>query len=297
MEALIEKLQDKVHKAVKKWPFAPVMMCYASDGWSAKVKDKTGVDADPDNQIKHQQGVCRAEFALERAFVLQQGQHADSFFGLRSKIRRLLDGKGASNFFRCFQQFSRSLRRMGAGGIVIQSFCFDKALFSSMMRLARGHYATAFAQIGDGLHEASHEQLLEYCMEWCVGLSCRDHGCSKAVEWAVKPFGDKDIRDNAHIAIKSLINCSYDIHRSVEAFTTAKVGFHDRPHSETDVRKWWTFLRMPEKLMELFVLCDLHWDGGQLLVSRRVFATREPLQQVQHVVHVVCHWENWSETR
>ena len=166
------------------------------------------------------------------------------------------DGKLGENFYICWEDFGKSLRELGARGIAIQHHCFDKLMYSKIMRLIRGRYAEKFSLAIAFAEEMSHEQIVQYVLEWVTGIPCSQHGASNAVKWGLMHVGDAEIRDNAHISIKALINTSTDIHANVESFAMPHVAFVERIDREEDVRAFWQFLMVAPVLLEKYVTYD-----------------------------------------
>ena len=141
--------------------------------------------------------------------------------------------------FTCLKDFSHCLRKFGAHGICIRMNCFDALLYGPMMRLVRGWYAKKLmGKINtEGVIAADDQDA--YRTGWVIGMRCRLHGASKAVEWGVNEFSNDYIRSAAQIAIKSLINTSYDIHRNAESYIFTSATFIDPVDSIADRRAFW----------------------------------------------------------
>ena len=93
---LCARMQGKVAAAIKQNPMAPVLVCYSSDGWGVKLRD--AVITKYGEYKVCREGTARAEFALERGFVLIRAQGQDTLYGLLSQPRIMNDGRCASNF-------------------------------------------------------------------------------------------------------------------------------------------------------------------------------------------------------
>ena len=250
----LDVLKAKVRRAINLQPHAPALAVYSSDGWGAKVRDRTQEKCG--ESVVTREGQQRVEFALERVFVLVHTHGEDKLFGIPSCPRQLLDGKKGEHFYTCLEDFSIDLREYGARGVSIQMHVFDKLLFAKLMRLVRGRYTEKFADVILDFESCDHDEVVAYCLEWVLGMSCRLHNASKAVEKPLDMIADDDMKSDAHISIQSLINTSTDLRGHADNFVLAKILFVDKHSSESDRRTWWRFCMVPEQLLEWFVLYD-----------------------------------------
>ena len=106
-----------------------------------------------------------------------------------------------------------------------------------------------------------------FCSTWVVGTKCKSHARRNAVVWSLARYSDPDVRDSAHIRIKSLRNTSDELRRKIEEFVRTRARGVERAAEPEHVRMWWEWAQIRPDLMNFFVTADPVWDGTSLSVE------------------------------
>ena len=106
---------------------------------------------------------------------------------------------------------------------------------------------------------------------------------------------NKEILEQVHIMLSSLIQGSTHLHDKVEEFVTWKLELEDRPDdNDDDVRQLWCSLDIHPELLDMFVALNPQVRHGLFFVKRGPLATRE---NIVKVVHYSLRFDNFSDTR
>ena len=105
---------------------------------------------------------------------------------------------------------------------------------------------------------------------------------------------NKDVLEQVHIMLSSLIQASTHLHDKVEEFVTWKLVLEDRPDdNDDDVRQLWCSLDIHPDLLDIFVALNPQLRHGSFFVKRGPLATRE---NIINLVHYSMKFENFSDT-
>ena len=293
---LLQAKLGKVEELVGANKSRPMLMAYASDGWSGWVRNLIKDVVGP-HLLVTSKGKLRHEFLLEHVFFrmgLPGGEQIVEI--IPGRPRALGAGKDAWNFFTSACEFVPTLRTMGgSSGICIHVYLMDHQLLSAFARYMRGRHALYYEGEFDEEEEAHLKDLQN--SEWVVHLPCKSHCASLAVVWSLKMWGGEHVQKNAHISIHSLIENSQDIHSQVDSFLLRAVRFVTRDDGQDSVGKTWEFFMVGDKWLPFFVEADPLWDGANLLVNESFQRHPDHWYLLRCMVMLCLRWRDWSETR
>lgn len=292
---LAQILPDKATQLCRDNADGACMIAYASDGWSGKIQSMTQAIAG--DHLVDRRGKRHHELLLERAFVRvlrPDGQQAVQV--LLDRPRGLSLGRTSWNMFSAAVEFVQDLRSIGCAGVAIQFYCMDKLHCGTVSRFLRGRHAL---QYKDGFSSLELDEPLEVleCLAWVVTMSCKAHGCSNAVVWALKAVGDENLVKDAHVSIASLRNSADCLHQKAGIFVQRYVDFVDRDYNRQDLIAFWSFLGISAAWIQLFADADPVWNGQRLQVASQFGRSPDVFAKLRLLVLYCLRWYNWSETR
>ena len=118
-----------------------------------------------------------------------------------------------------------------------------------------------------------------------------------ALPWGLGPFHAKEIEDDCHIMLASLLNCSSAIHERVDRFLMRNMRFVRKADDPADLEAWWKMLEVSDELLPLFVRFDPMWSGGALEVSSEVENDPDCMEILSTLVLYAFRWVQWSSSR
>jgi len=274
----------------------PLLQCYMSDGWGARVSGFSTRAAD--GHLLRQEGRYRHEFLLERGLLrAMQPSGQTELAMLLQAPRSLTAGKGAWHMFAAGCQFQSTLRASQHEGIAMTVYLMDGCLFSSTWRKWRALHDLWYSDHGGA--DPDLAWLLQQS-EWVFGIKCMLHGGHNSVHWGLLHWCAKEVSDAAHIATASLNNTSSAIHARMDLFMIQFLIFEDAVDAtRDDVKVYWKTLDIRESMLDLFVQVDPRWDEARqrLLVSAHVEQDPECWEKCSLVIGVCRRWLNWTDTR
>ena len=147
------------------------------------------------------------------------------------------------------------LKLAGHTGISISLYLQDGPFAKPFGKLMRARHGLFFDPQHCPLQISANARELAELRDWVFVWPCAAHSCSKALKWGLAPLVEhKDMLEDVHVSISSLLRASAGLFQSVPQFVTTFVVF-DRPASDcvADVEHFWASLDVKQKSLPLFV--------------------------------------------
>ena len=191
---------ESVDRLLRQDPHAAVISMHMADGWSGDIRQTVTQRAD--QALVARRGKYRHEYLLVRSIVKKRVNDDMVGYAMCFEPRGLSKGRTGWEVLRGIIDVAPLLRCEGAKGIVIQSFCFDGALYSCLKRRLLGRAGLFYSQGSDfGVQQEEY-----WAKDWTVVLRCASHAGSLAVQWGlkVKSINVDDCADEIHIGMSCL---------------------------------------------------------------------------------------------
>ena len=156
-----------------------ILLWYSSDGTPVlsqhRVHQKLGV-----HQVIRRMGIC-SEHLVQRAFYTTKDSEGNSLSCVVLEVPRPLSaGKKAGNLFTAAVEMIPVVRTQKAQGIIINAFCFDRALFAPLSKLLLQRQKLYDAREA---FMANVEAVPTEVLDWCVCLGCANHDVQNSLKW------------------------------------------------------------------------------------------------------------------
>ena len=176
-------------------------------------------------------------------------------------------GKSAMSEWAILQRDSVSLRQAGHLGPAVEHYCWDRAKFSALTRIAKCFHAQERFPAAGGVSS----KVLSLS-QFVVTTGCSLHDVNKAQEWGMHAeFHNKEILRDCWVVCESLRNSLNLVKKCIGAWLAESVVFVD-PLPATgveEIRCLFTALGVEPEVVEFFTeVLELRFEGDKLLVSR-----------------------------
>jgi len=264
-----------------------VLVVYQADGWGATVRSvetsKIGM-----HRITRR-GQFRHEFGLQRvvakAFTATDQPRIVMLF---SEPVALVHGRSAMHFYTMANEFMSTPQQLGHEGISLTVYVFDGGLQKPLAGFLMARHAGCH-----GLDPLSSCELV-------FQARCASHVASCAVNHGLDPCREHaDCNKIAHIAIASVRQGVWAVHRFVPDFVQRHVKFEDRPSgSPEEIMIWWRMLGVEDAMIEdVFLKVDPRWDGNNLLVSGALGHSEDSFGLIVSCLQYLLEFQNFIDTR
>ena len=208
------------------------MYSYMSDGWGCRIHDQQMV-VDNNGTKFNRTTKSRREYCLQRGIAKTIDRDGIIFASIQfAEPRPFKHGKCTVNYLTCMLQFSPNLRQRSMGHI-LQTYSFDGALFSAMMKLIHARKKLMYRPDGpplkmcDGtLADEIDRKLLEN-KDLDLGIKCTSHGYSGGSKWGLAPFCSENVLDSLHLAISSAMDNSSSLIDNLPLFIASCIIYQD----------------------------------------------------------------------
>lgn len=183
-------------------------------------------------------------------------------------------------------------------GINISFYCFDRAIFSTMMRRLQARHRLAFDRSSAGIAAAPQDLLLE-CQNWCCGVACALHDGMNALRWATTSYlsAPKDAISDLFVGIESLRNSFDTLVGATAQFVATKLEFRKRQDDPERVREFWLLMDVDPAYMDKFISLNLWWDGQKLLADAEWESRDDACGEVATCILYLMKFRAFSDSR
>ena len=291
-----EALRSQVLESGRGHRAGAVLACYACDGWSAKLQERTTASAG-EQKVKRD-GKVRHEFLLQHMFVRTRktSGHEELTF-LSCPPLPLTHGKTAWNAYSAAISFHPSMRAVGWQGIVWQFYVFDGLQFQAMKRRLRAMHHLEYDGDMNLLAADVASDPIAQLTHFNICMRCKSHTTHLAVTWSLKPVLLEGMSKDAHNVVRSLRSNAHDLHSHVEPFMRQCVQFVEKTDDPVAVESFWRLLGVHPGMLKLVCMVDPVWDGQSLFIADRMSVDPDGWRKTKVVLLYLLRWCDWSDTR
>ena len=188
-------------------------------------------------------------------------------------------------------KFFPVIQSLGHEGLVVYHYVFDRAVCSSLGRMALQRLALwqeAQPAGSGGLGGAVVSKLK--C--WQVVIACANHDAQNGLRWSLKAISaDEDIPKRLHVVIASLRHSFDLLHGELDRFVVKRLRFvPDDPIGHQHRYSYRVALGADSDAAEMLADLALWWSDGALEVSDRHAASPELFQRVSLLMWALCRF-------
>ena len=181
----------------------------------------------------------------------------------------MVHGKTAAAEWSICEAFSQSLRQAGHLGPAVEHYCWDRAKYSALARLAKAwHVREEF--VGKGGVTKDVLELTQIVI--CTPCAC--HDTQKAQEWGMfSGFRDRDMLRDIFVACASVRNGWNLVSTHVASWVASRLRYTeplDQEHVSRLELFWSTMGVLPEVATTMTDILQLRFVKGELRVSQSV---------------------------
>ena len=294
--AVDQVLRDKCARIISATANRPVLYVYQSDGWSVRLSYKHTMSSSGETVVRETR--LRRENLLERGLVRTTRPCGKTeFCVLLGPPRSLIHGRSAWHVFAAATEFDATLRSQQHVGVAIHIYLMDgcATMLAAQDRLEALHemYYTDFGPL------PVEERWALRHTEWVIPIRCVVHAAHLGVKWGLGNAMTAAISEDAHVALRGVINSSESLFEKMDEFSRRFIVFEDRGHDVEQLRQFWTMVDIPANLIELFILADPWWDPVAKLLKLQPCLEQDPecWDKISLILMTVRRWILWSDTR
>ena len=286
-------LQHRAEMMVREAGHRPVLVAHLCDGWGCSTDHRSRKGKGSTSVMSHTR--YRDEYLLQRMVVRSSdGCDEQLAMALRPPIP-LEHGRTAWHVCDAIQRDMLFPRELGHRGIAIIVYCQDGALISPCLRKMKVFHQRWYVH---GMPEESKAEIdAAKMMELVIGVKCLAHCAHNALRWGIFTQHPKELSDEGHLAIKSLIETSTPLHSHIDEFLRLHLGFRAPSMDSFEEEEFWKFLGVGEDWLPLLCSMQPHWDGDTLWLSSTWEDRTDMWEQVVLLLSYAWRWTNWSDTR
>eukprot|EP00971_Amphidinium_carterae_P348681 6490623-Amphidinium_carterae.1 len=290
-ETLKVHLCEEVNKIARSAGGQPFMLWYSCDATPAKVP----VSVFAHGHGVFQQGVHRSgkagmEFLLEVLFastITCTGSIQSAVY-LREP-RPLSKGKTALHHLACYEQCVRGIQ-IPREGIVIEVFCSDRMLFSSLSELIWQHCELKLSE--------KKASALEHLLHWNLAIPCSMHDGQNALKWAVAgQCQSSSLVADLYIVIESLRNSFDLLHLKLPEHIRTHLEFTQERCDESVLYQFWMALGAGGEVLNMLVNMQLRFVQNKLLVYEGWQEHDDVGETVAYCILYLCRFRAFTESR
>ena len=291
-------LWQRAKDMVKESGDRAILFSYGSDG-TPVLTQLTIVRQLSEHQNFSRRAGDGTELLVERAFVkFTDALGKNRMTCLFRDPRPMSKGKSTWHQFTAACEFFPLLRTLGHEGIVVSSYCFDRAGFSALEKKMRQRHTMYYEVAGRGEDRVGQAAIMELT-DWVVSAGCANHDCQNGLKWGLAhlaPESEQVIR-KLHIVIEATRNAFGLIHARLKAFVVASLRFVRPREERQDVWGFWVSLGVEVTVAESLADLDLHWREGQLLVSEAHIDAGGVVERISDCLLYVLRFKKFTDSR
>ena len=211
----------------------------------------------------------------------------------------MTEGKSAQAQFQAGLQVSVNLRARGHRGIVLQHYCFDRAIESAMSRMFRQHHLLKAPLYG----ETKAESKMLANTEWVECAGCALHDAHNSLKWGMqfKQLGPEVLKGVFKV-FRALRN-SYDLiieYLPNWLLSTVVWTPEDRCPSPQYQDKLWQILGVDAELARIIAYdLKMHWDFKDkvLRIDESWQKHGKAMEEISGALLGVYHFRPFSDSR
>ena len=231
------------------------------------------------------------EWLLERVLFVDAHGEKCLLFG---EIRHMKD-KTASAHHASGTELWRGARVLGHMGPLITHGCWGRAVQSACARL-QAQRAAAWRE-----HHCSQDPVRGqecWLWHWVTSVGCSAHDFTNALRWAnLEPFGNRNCMRRLWISIEALRSSLDQLVRQLPSWLGQHLRFRNHAYEAFDHRAFWAALGIKGDWLDEFVLLEIRFVAGELLVSARFEGDPAIPQRVANCYMYLFSFRAWSDTR
>ena len=296
-EIIKAALREKAIELVKNAGGRPILFSYGSDG--TPLLTRATLTQSVGTQRVVRSGGKAEEVLVERGFVKAFSPCGDPrVVALTRDPVPLSNGKSAAHMVTPLSKFFPVIQSLGHEGLVVYHYVFDRAVCSSLGRMALQRLALwqeAQPAGSGGLGGAVVSKLK--C--WQVVTACANHDAQNGLRWSLKAISaDEDIPKRLHVVIASLRHSFDLLHGELDRFVVKRLRFvPDDPIGHQHRYSYWVALGADSDAAEMLADLALWWSDGALEVSDRHAASPELFQRVSLLMWTLCRFKDFTDSR
>ena len=243
-----------------------VLVAYSSDGTPQLVRKSMRHELPGDRKLKRKfkRG---AELLVERVFVKAVGDDGQArCVAILSDPRPMDLGKTAWHHWAARKDFMELPRALGHFGILVNHYCFDRAVCDAAARKIRGYHNMWYASVAGG--EVNADLLQD--LEWTEVTGCANHDCQNALKWGLKgnsDEADKEVLKKIWIVVESLKNGFGDLHSHLAPWLATVLSISPITVDRQPLYRQWAALGVHSETADFLADAGVRWIGGKLHVS------------------------------
>ena len=293
-----DHLHAGVRSMVMEAGMRPMMFFYSCDGTPIRTTVKESASVGP---LKFKrEGKQTTEYLAQVCFA----RYADTAARTNSKCLfsppiPLTGDKSAAVQFQAGVDMGVSLRAMGHRGIIVQQYCFDRAIEHAMARMFKQLHILQAPRYGETKAESEY---LQNC-EWVESCGCGLHDAHNSLKWGMhfKSLGP-DVLKRVFKVFRAVRN-SYDlILKFLPGWIIQTVVWTPaaRCPSPQHQEKVWSMLGVSAELARIIAFdLKMHWDyKDKVLRIDDTWQTRDDaMSEISGALLGVYHFRPFSDSR
>ena len=291
LQRLLQELRDSFMEDIGG---RAMLSSYSGDATGYLTRGRTAVARSSGSTIQRR-GKLPCEFLSERLVLkrIDPGQ-AIQCQAYIAPPRLLLAGKQAGNCFHACCELVPTWRLKEHRGILIQHYCFDRALHEPLCRLLEAK-KNALYSLDLGLLNTPDRPLLEL-KDIFVQTGCAAHDGSGALKWALARWGDKVTHDNLFSVMRSLRQSFDALLCHLRPWLMQNVVYDHEVDADLEAR-WWRLLGVDADWIDEFVEVAPRWREGLLHVSTQLHTDKARCEKISRVWIWTMRWRPFCLTR
>ena len=293
--ALLRLLQDLRDSFMKDLSGRAVLTSYTGDATSYLTRGRTTV-AQASGTLHPSSWQAPLRVPLSERLVLKrfdagEAIHSQPFI---APPRLLLAGKQAGNCFHACCELLPTWRLKDHHGILIQHYCFDRALHDPLCRLLEAKKNALYsAQLGA---ITSPERPILELKDIFVQTGCAAHDGSGALKWGLARWGDKSVHDNLFLVMRSLRQTFDALLCHLRPWLMKNVVYDNTVEADHEAQ-WWRLLGVDADWVSEFVEVAPRWRDGILHVAAALETDRDRMEKISRVWIWSMRWRPFCLTR
>ena len=260
-----------------------LLLSYSGDGTPIKTIEQHTIRVDGDAATR--KGGAAMEFYLHRLFLKFSAGTEQRVCVLFDDPWPMTHGKGAWCSFAIGHALFPTARRLGHRGLVIQHYCFDRALYSACLRIFEQYHALQYR--GNRLVETSGKSLAYLSLlEWVVGTACVMHDVDSCFRRAMRIHTTKDVLSNLFITVESVRNAFDLVSKEVPLWVPSVLHFAPRSWTHDDLFVWWVSLRVEPDWAHRMARLHLLYRDGKLYLDEDVHRDNQLYEVAACLLHL-----------
>ena len=291
---LMQKAKALVTNAANR----PLLYSYGSDSTPMMTTKTIASNLDGHKPVVRRAG-SGVDFLIEKAYLqttTTAGQPLMSCI-LRDPVP-LTQGKTAWCSFAALAKFMPMARTLGHTGLVINHYCFDRALQAPLSkRLDQRH--RLYYQLAHDRQDSPDDIGLQELLDWCICTGCAAHDTHNGLKWGLQ-WLVKDVAgtlQNLHIAIESLRNAYDLLHAYLMPWLVSVLAFGPSSQDPQSAYKMWVALGVDSEDADILADLQVKWDGERLWVAEEHAGNKDLFQKISVCMLSVFKFKKFTDSR